>query len=67
MKYCLDFRRSTKNIVTEVDEINFVFDLASLLDFLEDYKEKRINVAIQFEDLDKIIKIYKEHNLCSRR
>ena len=63
MKYCLDFRRSTKIIVTEVDEINFVFDLASLLDFLEEYKEKRINVAIQFEDLDKIIKIYKEHNL----
>jgi len=63
MKYCLDFRRTTKNIITEADEINFNFELASLLDFLKEYNNKRINIAIQFNDLEKIIKIYKEHNL----
>lgn len=61
MKYCLDFRRKTKEVLKEVDEINFVFDLASLLDFLEEYKDKRINVSINNEDVDKIIKIYKEN------
>lgn len=51
MKYCIDYYKTSK-IINEVDELTITYNKSdtTLLDFLDKYKEKRINIYI--EDLD---------------